>query len=74
MRKMNYKAEFCRFIKKIKLNNEIMERDQAEINRLKQQSRETLKRIDINLAKNEATLRNIRTYARRILTNGFFSC
>ncbi len=51
-----YKEEFNRLIEKIKVNNQIIERDQEEIDFLKQQSRETLKRIDINLAKIEATL------------------
>ena len=51
-----YKEEFRQLIEKIKLNNEIIERDQEEIDWLKQKSRETLKRIDINLAKIEATL------------------
>ena len=51
-----YKEEFRQLIEKIKLNNEIIERDQEEIDWLKQKSREILKRIDINLAKIEATL------------------
>lgn len=55
-----YKAEFYRILEKIKLNNEIMERDQEEIDFLKQNSRETLKRIDKNLEKIEATLEIIK--------------
>lgn len=55
-----YKAEFDRILEKIKLNNEIMERDQEEIDFLKQNSRETLKRIDKNLEKIEATLEIIK--------------
>ena len=51
-----YREEFNRLMEKIKLNNQIIERDQEEIDFLKNQSRETLKRIDINLAKIEATL------------------
>lgn len=51
-----YKEEFRQLIEKIRLNNEIMERDQEEINYLKLKSRETLKRIDANLAKIAATL------------------
>ncbi|MGI8670620.1 MAG: hypothetical protein ACR2J3_12375 [Aridibacter sp.] len=55
-----YKAEFYRILEKIKLNNEIMERDQEEIDFLKQNSRETLKQIDKNLEKIEATLEIIK--------------
>lgn len=51
-----YKDEFNRLIEKIRFSNQIIERDQEEIDLLKQQSRETLKRIDINLAKIEANL------------------
>ncbi len=57
-----YKAEFYKILEKIKLNNEIMERDQEEIDFLKQNSRETLKRIDKNLEKIEATLEIIRIF------------
>ncbi len=51
-----YKEEIRRIIEKMRMNNEIMERDQEEIDWLKQNSRETLKRIDENLAKIEAIL------------------
>ncbi|CAN5857971.1 hypothetical protein BH20ACI4_BH20ACI4_32540 [soil metagenome] len=51
-----YKNEIHRMVEQMQRNNEIIERDQEEINQLKMKSRETLKRIDENLAKIEATL------------------
>ena len=45
-----YKNEISRILEQIHLNNEIMKRDQEEIDWLKKQSRETMKRIDANLA------------------------
>jgi hypothetical protein len=51
-----YKNEIRRMLEKIHLNNEIMKRDQEEIDWLKKQSRETIKRIDANLAIIERTL------------------
>ena len=44
-----YKKEVRRLIAEMQKNNEIMKRDQDEIDWLKKQSRETLKRIDANL-------------------------
>jgi hypothetical protein len=51
-----YKTEIRRMIEQMRRNNDIIERDQEEIDWLKQKSSETLKRIDENLAKIEATL------------------
>ncbi|CAN5438717.1 hypothetical protein BH10ACI1_BH10ACI1_14270 [soil metagenome] len=51
-----YKNEINRMLEQIHLNNEIMKRDQEEIDWLKKQSRETMKRIDENLAIIERTL------------------
>ncbi len=51
-----YKSEIRRMVEQMRKNNEIMERDQQEIDLLKQKSRETLKRIDENLATIERTL------------------
>ena len=51
-----YKKEVRRLIAEMQKYNEIMKRDQEEIDWLKKQSRETLKRIDANLAIIEKTL------------------
>ena len=51
-----YQQEIRRMLDEMRKNNEIMQRDQEEIDWLKQKSRETLKRIDENLAKIERTL------------------
>lgn len=51
-----YKKEIRRMIEQMSKNNEIMKRDQDEIDWLKKQSRETLKRIDENIAIIERTL------------------
>ncbi len=51
-----YQQEIRRMPEEMSKNNEIMQRDQEEIDWLKQKSRETLKRIDENLAKIERTL------------------
>lgn len=51
-----YKSEIRRMVEQMRKNNEIMECDQQEIDLLKQTSRETLKRIDENLATIERTL------------------
>jgi predicted phage gp36 major capsid-like protein len=51
-----YQQEIRRMLEEMSKNNEIMQRDQEEIDWLKQKSRETLKRIDENLAKIERTL------------------
>lgn len=51
-----YKKEIHRMLEEMQRNNEIMKRDQEEIDWLKQQSRETIKRIDANLAKIERIL------------------
>lgn len=51
-----YKNEIRRMVEQMRINNEIMERDQQEIEWLKQKSRETLKRIDENLATIERSL------------------
>ncbi len=51
-----YKNEIHRMVEQMRKNNEIMERDQQEIDLLKQKSREALKRIDENLATIERTL------------------
>lgn len=51
-----YQQEIRRMLEEMSRNNEIVQRDQEEIDWLKQKSRETLKRIDENLATIERML------------------
>ncbi len=51
-----YKAEFYKILGKIRLNNQKMDKDQEEIDRLKLKSNETLKRIDQKILEIEKTL------------------
>lgn len=51
-----YQQEIRRMLEQMRRNDEIMQRDQEEIDWLKKKSRETLKRIDENLAIIERTL------------------
>lgn len=51
-----YKAEFDRIMGKIRLNNEKMDKDQEEIDRLSKKSKKTLERIDQKILEIEKTL------------------
>ncbi len=51
-----YQKEIHRMLEEMRKNNEIMKRDQDEIDWLKSQSRQTMKRIDENLARIERML------------------
>ncbi len=51
-----YKAEFDRIMEKIRLNNEKMDKDQEEIDRLSKKSKKTLERIDQKILEIEKTL------------------
>jgi hypothetical protein len=52
-----YKKEVRRMLEKIRLNNEKMDRDQVEIDRLKEQSREILDRIEVKIRNIEKLLK-----------------
>ncbi len=52
----SYRAEFYKILDKIKLNNQKMESDQKEIDRLEIKSQKTLERIDQKIADIEKTL------------------
>lgn len=51
-----YKQEVRRMLEEMRISNEIMKRDQEEIDWLKKQSAKTMRQIQENLAKIEKTL------------------